>query len=288
MNPVNNITKMHGKGTYYFVNTGDVKIKCHLLRAQDVNDINAINNNKKKYEVRFYGSSNPYRKGDMLEVFHENSSDRAICKIESLQNFASHNAVFTRVNPIHVFPNFISIADGNNMNAKASKILDGLNSNKESTNCTAMKVKFLENVCLPPPAINFLTHKYEADREDLKNIASGEKTLFGRVFRFPLQLIALGDHLEIFPNDESEQSWGVVCKITSLDFFKCYEDMFAELDASEMFPQLLGDRKVEDGIKKLRKEPCYTDIHKLGCVAIGVKFISKMHKPKMQERARIV
>ncbi len=111
----------------------------------------------------------------------------------------------------------------------------------------------------------------------LENIKKGVKTHEGRVCRGTCAKMRVGDHLVL--KDKSAQK-GIECEIISCDKYYSFKEMLQAKGVLNMLPQLAeyakratSEKLLEEGVRVYEGFPGSHDVKKLGCVAIGVKFL---------------
>jgi len=111
-------------------------------------------------------------------------------------------------------------------------------------------------------------------------IMNGKKKYEGRVNASGCQKMKVGDRLRLF---DRQAGWGIICEITSKDNFDSFTDMLESKGVLSMLPQLEDKAKtlskrelIREGVKIYKAFPGSQRVHRVGCSAIGVKFLEKI------------
>ena len=117
---------------------------------------------------------------------------------------------------------------------------------------------------------NGITHKLNIINNKsmpfLQYIANGLKKADGRVTTKTVKKFRVGDNLSLIANKEY-----VLSEIVYLNFYKSFEEMLLKEGLKNMLPFV---NSFEEGIKIYNSFPGASRVKKLGCCAIGVKYIS--------------
>ena len=114
----------------------------------------------------------------------------------------------------------------------------------------------------------------------LDAIMLGTKKYEGRIYSEKCRAMNVGDRLVLY---EKEAGWGIICLITSLHPFSSFKNMLETLGVLSFVPHMESlshtishDALLQKAILAYKSFPGSERVDSLGCVAIGVRFLSKI------------
>ncbi len=114
----------------------------------------------------------------------------------------------------------------------------------------------------------------------LEYIMSGKKKFEGRVNGPACESMKVGERLKLF---DRKAGWGILCRIDSKDVYPSFQAMLEDKGILPMLPQLEKASEecsksdlLQKGVKIYQAFPGADRVHKLGVVAIGIKFLEKV------------
>ncbi len=118
--------------------------------------------------------------------------------------------------------------------------------------------------------------------EYLNAIMQGKKLFEGRVNGDTCKKMRVGDYIKLF---DRYARWGILCKISTLNTYKDFQEMLKDKGVLPMLPQLeekakrySEDQLIKEGVKIYQNFPAANRVNRFGAIAIGVKFLEKVFK----------